>query len=110
MLDENEEELFFDACRFFGIRQTDMNVKYRKLYRFMENLKKWGRFALFKDNYIAYKRYKEGKREQIHGIDKFIGDVERKYQDGAWYTDDWKQKAEALSEHDITEYQTIRSY
>lgn len=91
-LSADANDLLHSMINFFGIREHIDNLKYRLVYKFLENMTAWGEFDSARQQIIAYMQFKATASEKPHGVENFLGDYEKRYHNGAWFQTDWTKK------------------
>jgi len=75
-----------DYYEFTEIRNPD---KLRQTYQFVKILQSDEKLELFKEQFKAYKKYKEESKEIRHAFTNFLGSIENRYLDGGWNARNW---------------------
>lgn len=86
-------------CEYFAVSTDVMNPKYTAVTSFVEMLIHRGEFEKLKTAFEKYTAYKARSQESIHGIEKWMGDIEKFFKDGEWTATDWEKKLNNLEKN-----------
>jgi hypothetical protein len=75
-----------DYYEFTEMRNPD---KLRQIFQFSKILEYDNKLELFKEQFRAYKKYKEESKEIRHAFSNFLGSIENRYLDGGWNARNW---------------------
>jgi len=78
--------------KYFSASTDPMGIIYSVTMDFVETTFHRGEFEKLKLAFDKYQEYKARSREQLHGIERWIGTKEKYYQDGYWTQTDWNDK------------------
>jgi hypothetical protein len=81
--------LLNEIMEYFGFTEIRNPDKQTQIYSFLSVLDFDGKLEYFREQFIAYRQYKESSKEIIHTFPKFIGTIEGRYLDGGWNSRNW---------------------
>ena len=87
-----EQDIVLDILSFFGF-DIDKDVEKKiQVENFIKVLLESNQIDHFKKQFEAYKKYKTDTCGIVHGFSSFLGDRNKKYQDGGWNSENWEFK------------------
>ncbi|WP_231464760.1 DUF4373 domain-containing protein [Pedobacter sp. Leaf132] len=102
---ERDDELEDSILKFFGFTVHTNFDKARTVNEFVFSLKNSGRLDFFRNQFDAYRDFKELSQGYIHSFQNFVGQQSQEFNDGAWNAENWsfrlneeKEKSSAKKE------------
>jgi uncharacterized protein YdaU (DUF1376 family) len=99
---EIDLNLLNEILEYFDFNEIRNQDKKTQVYHFLKILHTDNQTDNFKEQFIAYKKYKESSKEIKHGFANFLGTIEERYLDGGWNAQNWQtksQKTEGENKH-----------
>ena len=78
-----------EIASYFGFSEIKNPDKFTRIYSFLKILQSQNQISLFRDQFPAYRKFKEKSQQTIHSFSGFIGTIENKYMDGGWNSQNW---------------------
>jgi hypothetical protein len=77
---------------YFAASKDVMSPIYSKVENFIAMIFHRGEFEKLKTSFEKYQAYKARSQEQIHSIEKWMGTIDKYFQDGKWTETNWELK------------------
>lgn len=89
-------ELHFLILDYFGFSEMRNPDKLQQITTFLNILFTDGKTEQFREQFEAYKLYKEKSATAKHSFPRFLGTIEERYIDGGWNQENWMKKLDSL--------------
>lgn len=89
---EKEKKVVDDIQDYFGINELNNYRLLAMVNHFVQYLSQSNHLELFTENFFFYRKYKEITGQTSHSFERFIGTTDKKYEDGAWQSENFKNK------------------
>jgi hypothetical protein len=95
------QQLTENILDYFAASKDVMSPIFSKVDNFISMIFHRGELPQLLTSFEKYKAYKARSQEQVHGIEKWIGTVDKFYKDGHWYQTDWELKLKNYEQQGI---------
>lgn len=89
-------ELHFLLLDYFGFSEMRNPDKLQQITTFLNILFTDGKTEQFREQFEAYKLYKEKSATAKHSFPRFLGTIEERYIDGGWNQENWVNKLHSV--------------
>jgi hypothetical protein len=86
---EVDHNLIFSIANYFGFSEIRNGDKFSQIFMFLNILESDGQTEHFREQFNAYREYKEKSKEARFAFPRFIGTIDQRYQDGGWNSRNW---------------------
>lgn len=94
-----DSELYFSILHYFGFTEMRNPDKLRQIFTFVNILHTDHKIELFREQFEAYKAYKEKSNTAIHAFPNFLGHVDNRFVDGGWNQENWSMKLKSMDKN-----------
>jgi len=92
----SDTELHFSILDYFGFSEMRNPDKLQQITTFLNILFTDGKTEQFREQFEAYKLYKEKSATAKHSFPRFLGTIEERYIDGGWNQENWVNKLHSV--------------